>query len=162
MTDIQARNVFLQVKVDTTYKYVGCMQSLNIKHSVEDIETTTADSSTSREYVAGFDSAEGSFGSIAAIDSLSKYQYEDFVADRRLVKDYRAMIMNSYGDKLQFDFKAKVQSVEFIKQTGSVCKFSVNFLVSGEITTTKTYDHVLLDGGGDLLLNGDGDLIRTN
>lgn len=162
MTDIQAKDVFLQVKVGTTYKYVGCMQSLNIRHNVEDIEITTVDSGTDRDYVAGFSSAEGSFGAITTIDSLSKYQYEDFVSDRRLVKDYRIMITDSYGDNLQYDFKAKTKTIEFIKQTAQVCKFSVNFLVCGAITPTKSYDHALIGGDGELILNGDGDIIRTN
>ena len=164
MTTIQGNDAFLMVKVSGVYKYAGCMQSITFRNTVEDIETTTIDSDTSREYIAGLDSAEGSFNGVASLDDLSKYQYEVFVSDKRLVSDYRVYITDSLSNVFQYDFKAKTQTIELNSQAGSICKFSVGFLVSGTITKIKTSSsgggvNYLVDGNGDYILDGGGNYI---
>lgn len=140
MTLVQGKNAFLQVKVGDNYKYAGCMQTISIRQNVEDIETTTVDSITDREYEAGFNTSEGTFGGVTSINSFTNYQYQDFVDNKRGVQDFRVTLTDDDGNTLQYDFKAKTQSIELNNQAGQLSKYTVNFLVSGAISTTKDYN----------------------
>lgn len=163
MSDIQAKNAFLWVNDGSGFRLAGCMKALSLQFTVDDIETTTANSSSDREYVAGFSKTSGTFDAITSIDQLTKYQYADFVVNRRDVLAYRVGLTDNSGNILQFDFNAKVQTVTLNNQIPQVSGYSVAFLVSGVVTLTITIDGVstsyLLDGNNDYIFDGSGEYI---
>lgn len=164
MSVVRGKDINLYVeKVPSSTNYVvgGCATNLSMDVTAEEINITTADSGIENEYEGGATDCAGTLDGVITIDELPFFQYEDWRAAIGQKKNVRIDFIDTYGDRLRYEMSILILGVSVQGDVNDFGAFSISFKRSGAETVTKIYDHALIDGGGDLVLDGGGNIIRV-
>src|SRR4051812_47566642 len=111
MTPINGKDALMYVFRDSAWVLTVCAKQVSIEWEVEDINIATVDSGTDNDYVAGFSDATASIDGLVTIDEVSRYQFHEWVRNRRSIHRIKIVLTNSFGDYLQYEFRAKIQRI---------------------------------------------------
>lgn len=159
-TPVRGKDAFLWVERDGDYILTVCAKSIGFDVDVEDINTSTVDSGTDTYYKAGYSSATVTLESLGTLDELAKYQFEEFIENRRVIHQLKLVYTNTFGDVLQYIFKAKVRSISMGADVKAFLNGSITLAVCGPLTKTKVINGIL-DGFGNPTVDPDGHPIRS-
>lgn len=164
MSLVRGRDINIYVeKVDASGAYVvgGCATNLSMEVTAEEINITTADSGKENEYDGGATDCSVGLDGVITIDELPFFQYEDWRAAIGTKKNVQIDFTDSYGDMLRYQMTILITGVSAQGDANDFGSFSISAKRSGAETVTKIYDHSLVDGAGELILDGGGNIIRV-
>lgn len=143
MNVVKGKDVFLWVFRSGAYVLTACGKSVSMEFEVEDIPIATESSGSDNDYVSGFSDGTVSFEGITTIDEDTKYQFEEWVDNRRARHQTKIVFTDSAGNILQYEFASKVRKVAGTGDVKSLAGTSVLLKICGAVTKTK-----VLSGGG--------------
>lgn len=164
MSLVRGKDINLYVeKVNASGTYVvgGCATNLSMEVTAEEINITTADSGLENEYDGGATDCSISLDGVITIDELPFFQYEDWRAAIGTKKNVRIDFTDTYGDRLRYQMSMLITGVSAQGDVNDFGSFSISGKRSGAETVTKIYDNALVDGFGELILDGGGNIIRV-
>lgn len=156
---IRGKDVFMWVQRSGDYVLTVCCKSIGMDYDVEDIPTATKGSGTNNDYKAGYSDATLTMESLSTIDQLPRYQFWEFIENRRQKHQVKIVLTNTYGDILQYEFMAKIQRIGWAADVKARVPNSLSMKVCGDITSTVIYN-ALQDSDDEFILDSEGYLIR--
>lgn len=131
---IYGDNCLLQIEIDSEWYDVFCAKSMSFDWVQEEIETTSINSTKSREYVPGMSSGTASANGVTKIDNSEgtiSWPYLFQTSIRSTILSMRVYMVAQDGDTLQVSFDGFITNLNL---TGDVTAFSqsaVTFRVTG-------------------------------
>lgn len=159
MTVVLGRDVHLYVYRDAVAVLTVCATNLTKRETAEQINITTIDSGRENEYIGGATDSDLSLEGLITLDELPKQQYEDFEVGENY--DVLMTYTNSWGDRLAINGNVLVTGIDDNNGAADFSNYTISMIRNGAWTKVKTFDNILVDGPGNPILDGNGDLIRV-
>jgi len=134
---VQGKNILAKMKVDATYYNVFCGKSLTFTLDQDELETTTVNSGTMREYIAGIGNAVLEISGVTVLDNTGSriaITYLQAQSIRQQVQDWQILMTDDDGDQISYTFQGIIRSTSFNKSIPGYSQSNVSIRVSGEIT----------------------------
>lgn len=156
---IRGKDVNLYVYRDGSPVAAVCATNVSTRETAGTLSTLTMGGGKNRTYKSTAKDATITLDGVRTIDETSKFQAEDFEAGDEL--QIIIIYTNDYGDVLSYDMNVIVTETSDSNEVSEFGTYSISMLRSGPWTKLKTYEGILIDGNGDPIFDGNGDLIRT-
>jgi len=147
MTPIKGKDAFLWVFKDGSWVVTVCAKTTSLEFDVEDIETTTVDSGTDRDYIPGYSDGTVGFEGLNTIDETTKYQFHEFISNRRVIHRCKMVLTDSAGRIVQYEFLAKVQRISLTNDAKTFSSNSLTLKLCGAVTETLVVTPSSSSGG---------------
>jgi hypothetical protein len=158
---IEGRNVRLYVYRSGVPALAVCATNVSKTLSVEQINITTVDSGRENEYIGGSTDSELTLDGVRTLDEITSWQADDFEDQIGEVLRVILIYTNFYGDVLSYDGNVLITGVDDSNPAAEFSTYSISMIRSGAWTKLKSFDSILVDGLGNPILDGNGDLIRV-
>lgn len=135
-------NCLLQIDIDSEWYDVFCSKSMSFDWVQEEIETTSINSSKSREYVPGMSSGTATASGVTKIDNSEgeiSWPYLFQTSIRSTILSMRVYMVAEDGDTLQISFDGFIINLGL---TGDVSQFSQS-AVTFRITGTPVVEEIV-------------------
>lgn len=143
MNTIRGKNIVCSMLVDSEYYPIFCAKTAEFNVNQDEIETTSVNSGSSREYVPGMMNATLSMTGVTTLDNSNSrvsvlYLMQQSI--RRQVRDLIITLTDDNGDDIVISFQAIITATGFTRDVASYSQSSVTFRVTGDIN----FDTVIL------------------
>lgn len=160
MTPIRGKDVFVWVKRAGVYILTVCSKTCSFDLEQDEIATATVDSGTDETFKPGYSRFMFSMSSLKTIDTLGRYQFYEFIQNRRTVHEMKVVFTNRYGDILQYEFNAIVKSCNMASDVKTFTNADLTMRVTGTPVGVLTIEGGILDSNLDYITDGNGVIIR--
>lgn len=137
---VQSKNILVYLKIDATYYNIFCGQGMTWRYSQEVLETTSVNSGSSREYIAGMGTATLNVSGVHVLDNTESrisWNYLQTLAIRRAVNEWKILQTDDDGDFVIYEFSGVISDGGFSKSIPGYSKSDVNIQVTGDVTQTS-------------------------
>lgn len=136
MNKVQAKNITISLQVGLTYYPIICAKTGALSTDQEEIEITSINSGTDREYMPGMASHTLQVEGLTELTNVSNrisvfYLYQQSV--RRSVHNLQIVLTDEEGDVLVLTCKGFVRTLTLSKQIGSFSSSGALFRITGPI-----------------------------
>lgn len=134
---VQSKNIQVYLKIDATYYPLFCGKSMNFTLEQDEIEVTSVDSGTMREYVAGIGNAVLEVGGVTVLDNTESriaITYIQTQSIRQQLLDWKITLTDDDATSINYTFSGIIRSSGFDKSIPGFSQSRVSIRVSGEIT----------------------------
>jgi hypothetical protein len=136
MNTIRGKNIVCSMLVDSTYYPIFCAKTAEFNINQDEIETTSVNSGSSREYVPGMMNATLSMTGVTTLDNTNSrisvlYLMQQSI--RRQVRDLIITLTDDDANDIVISFQAIIVATGFTRDVASYSQCSVNFRVTGDI-----------------------------
>lgn len=143
MNTIRGKNIVCSMYVTDAYYPIFCAKTAEFTINQDEIETTSVNSGSSREYVPGMSNATLSMTGVTTLDNTNDrvsvlYLMQQSI--RRATQDCIITLTDDSGNDVVIQFYAIITSTGFTRDVASYSQSSVTFRVTGNIT----FDTVIL------------------
>lgn len=158
---VRGKDVNVFIELSGVYKLAACATTCSSSRTAEKINITTANSGRENEYEGGATDNIITLSGAGTLDEVTAWQFEDWVAAMGTKVNIRLDYTNPYGDRLRYEMAALIDDVNDQGDVNDFWLFDVSMTRSGAETMTKIFDNILVDGIGNPILDGGGNLIRV-
>jgi hypothetical protein len=136
MNTIRGKNIVCSLLSDATYYPIFCGKTAEFTINQDEIETTSVNSGSSREYIPGMMNATLSMTGVTTLDNSNDrisvlYLMQQSI--RRATHDLIITLTDDNGDDIVLSFQAIITSSSFSRDVASYSQSSVNFRITGDI-----------------------------
>lgn len=159
MNAVLGKDVQLYVYRDAVAVLTVCATNLTRRKTSGSVSRLVRGAGKNRLYSGTIKEEQLNLEGLITLDELPKWQYEDF----EVGENYDVLITytNVYGDKLALNGNVLVTGIDDNNGAADFSSYSISMIRNGAWTKAKTYDNILVDGLGNPILDGNGDLIRV-
>jgi predicted secreted protein len=134
---VQGKNIIAYMKVDTTYYPVFCAKTLRFSMEQDELEVTSINSGSSREYIAGMTNATMEVSGVTTSDNTNgrvSITYLQQIIVRRQIQDWKIVMTDDSSNTVNYIFKGLIRTTDFDKVLPGYSTSNVSVRVSGNIT----------------------------
>lgn len=136
MNTVLGRNVIVSMYVVDGYYPVFCCKDAEFSMSQDEIETTSVNSGTSREYTAGMMSATLTVSGVTTLDNTNSRVSVTYLMQqsvRRQVREMMIVLTDDDSNDIVITFNAIITTTGFSRNTNGYSQSNVGFRVTGNI-----------------------------
>lgn len=136
MNTIKGKNIVCSLLSGSTYYPIFCGKSAEFNVNQDEIEVTSVNSGSSREYVPGMMNATLSMTGVTTLDNTNgriSVLYLMQQSIRRATHDVIITLTDDTGADVVISFNAIITATGFTRDVASYSQCSVNFRITGDV-----------------------------
>jgi hypothetical protein len=136
MNTIKGKNIVCSMDVGGTYYPIFCAKNAEFNVNQDEIETTSVNSGSSREYDPGMMNATLSMTGVTTLNNTNGRISPLYLMQQSIRRATQSLIINLTDDDgadVVIDFSAIITATGFTRDVASYSQCSVNFRVTGDI-----------------------------
>lgn len=134
---VKGKNAIAEILVEGEYYPIFCAKSFEFEQTQDEVEVTSVNSGTAREYIVGMETGTLSCAGVTITDNtggqISAFYFMSSI--RRYTQSFRLRFVNDDGNSIAVVFSGIITRNGISKDTNSYSQSSVNIRISGDIST---------------------------
>lgn len=136
MNTVKGKNVVVTMRVDGVYYPIFCAQTAQFDTDQEEIEVTSVESGSSREFLPGMFSGLLNCNGITVLDNTDGKISVTYLLQqgiRQALQPFRIRLTDDEGATFDISFNGMIRNTSFTQERPTYSKSSVTIRVSGDL-----------------------------